>query len=529
MTDEEFGPPEPIAEPPAAAAIRRYLELQRAGQAEPLPPATAAAVAGGAAPTGGPESFISKTIEQVPVLGAAYNKGVAGLESLSPFFASRHLERGEGDYQSRSREEALKEQQALMAQRAEEHPVLTTAAKFAGPMLGYAALPGAALGSVPAAAATSGAVEGADALARGEPVLKRALLGAAGGGLGAWIGRGIANRFGRGADKAATEAVAGKTQSAFGKVDEALEPLGQLVPGERAVLLRKAGIAGGLKGPKGVEKGVQQAVKDVGEEFGGLIKSAEATGTKVPVSSASANLAEAAKSFQANDYIEPVIEKHLAYIAKNADKTGMISHENLQGVLGELRPTAGRIYNKPYNSWTPHDEAFIASYRALRKTQDEGLAAALGQNAQDVRRYSAVFHDILPIAEKAVHRAEGNHPVGLIGEIQKSKAARDIGLGAVAAATGHVGVGGGLLLKGTLGWLGGQFGKATSPYRANVLTSALSGLQQPAAAAFRSGLPQSVGATLLGGPSDVEQAADEFGPPEPIGPPPPAQVAKRGR
>ena len=525
MNEEEFGPPEPIAEPPAAAAIRRYLELQRAGQAEPLPPATAAAVAGGAAPTGGPESFIAKTIEQVPVLGAAYNKSVAGLESLSPFFASRHLERGEGDYQPRNREEALKEQQALMAQRAEEHPVLTTAAKFAGPMLGYAALPGAALGSVPAAAATSGAVEGADALARGEPVLKRALLGAAGGGLGAWIGRGIANKLGRGADRAATEAVAGRTQSAFGNMDEALAPIGGLVPGERATLLREAGIAGGLKGPKGVEKGVEKALGDINEQFGSLIKSADATGTRVPLTSAQTHLDEAIAQNLSNERIGKVASDFMGRLEKHAHADGTISHGDLQDVLKTLNLTARNLYGRQLNEG---DVAFKAGYRALRGVQDEGLTAALGQDAGDIRRYSAVFHDLMPIAEKAVHRAEGNHPVGLIGEIQKSKAARDIGLGAVAAATGHPGVGGGLLLKGTLGWLGGQFGKAASPYKANVLTSVFSGMQQPAAAALRSGLPQSFGATLLGGPATEVDQADEFGPPEPIGPPPPAQVAKRG-
>lgn len=521
--EDEFGPPEPIPDWLARAKEAAYRELPPMA---PQKPATSAL-----------KAFDVASAKGIPILGGLTTKGdaaadaaldvlkgaISGPESVAAAPAANILQFLKNQYGAH-----LKERQGQQELLAKEHPTATPAGNFVGNVAGYAALPGAAFASIPAAAATGGSVEALDALARGEggpAVLKRGLGGAAGGAAGAWIGKGIGNWLGRKADIAADLAATGGTQSAVARLDKAFEPLGKMVPGERAAILKEAGIVGGVRGPKGVEKGVQKAIKDVGEEFGGLIDAAEKTGTRVPVTSAAANATEAAKSFQANDYIDKVIEKHLGYLTKHVDAKGTISHQQLQGVLSELRPTASRIYNKPFNSWTPHDEAFIASYRALRQTQDQALEAALGQTAGDVRRYSATFHDLLPIAEKAVHRAEGNHPVGLIGEIQKAKGSGEVGAGLVALATGHPGLAVPMILKGALSHAHGALGKVTSPYKANVLTSLYSGLQPAAAAAYRAGIPQELGAIIGGGNRASETPEDEFGPPEPVTP----LVAKKGK
>lgn len=520
MSPDEFGPPEPIPDWLARAKEVAYRELPPMAPPKPATPAL--------------KAFDVASVKGIPVLGGLTTKGdaavdaaldvlkgaISGPESVAAAPASDMLEFLKNQYAAH-----LKERQGQQELLAQEHPTATTAGNIVGNVAGYSALPTAAFASIPAAAATGGSVEALDALARGEggpAVLKRGLGGAAGGAAGAWIGKGLINRFGRKADAAAREALTGGTQSAAARFDEAFEPLTNMVPGERAVLLREAGIAGGVRGPKGVEKGVQKAIKDVNDEFMGLIKAADATGTRVPLTSVQARLDDAIAQNLSNERIGKTAQNFMERLQKHANADGFISHGDLQDVLKTLNLTARNLYGRQLNEG---DIAFKSAYRALRGAQDEGLQAALGQNAGDVRRYSAVFHDLLPIAEKAVHRAEGNHPVGLIGEIQKAKGSGEIGAGLVAAATGHLGVGVPLLLKGTLSHIHGAFGKATSPYRANVLTSLYSKLQQPAAAAYRAGIPQELGAIVGGGSRAPEAPEDEFGPPEPIAP----LVAKKGK
>ena len=429
-----------------------------------------------------------------------------------------------------------------------EHPALNTGAKLAMELPAYAVAPGT-LGAQTAVGGAAGALQSA---ADSENVLGEkgtnlrglgevaggAAGGAAGAALGYKIFKGLANKLGHAADESADLAVTGGTKSAMRALDKAYGPVGgaqSMVPGERAAILRSANAVGGVRSRAGTTEGLKGAWESLDEQFGNLIKKAEESGVKVPVTSAAANLENASKQFLANDAMAPMVEKQLGRLQAVADKNGMVSHEDLQHILKELRPTVSKIYQKTSNFRSPSEEAFLTSYRALRDTQDQGLEAAIGEGAKGIRQYSALMHRLEELSTRASEAMRGNDPVGLLGHIEKAKGSGEIGTGLVAVATGHPGIGAPMILKGLLSHAHGAFGKTAAPYKANVLTSIFSGLQRPAVAISETGVPYVLGGkageaagSALGGALVPEAQPEQ--PPEPLIPLTPPILAKaRGR
>jgi hypothetical protein len=540
---DDFGPPEPIAKPAKKVKVDPYAAYD-------------AAVEAGNAEG---EQYIQEHPELQPKTSGQFipGRGTVGTgplaaigEGLSnPFGVRAKLSAliEPGDY----KENLAKERQVGEAIH-EAHPVLNTASKMAMELPAYVLAPNT-LGAQTAVGAGAGAL---DTAAGSENVLGEkgtnlrgageAAGGAAGGGLGAALGykifKGLGNKLGRAADESADLAVTGGTKSAMRALDKAFGPVGgaeAMVPGEKAALLRAADAVGGVRSRAGTTEGLKNAWKSLDEQFGGLIRKAEESGTKVPLTSAAANLNEAASQFMANDAVGPMVAKNLERLGAVADKNGDISHEALQGILKELRPTVSKIYQKTSNFRSPSEEAFLGTYRALRKTQDEGLEAAVGEGAQGVRQYSALMHRLEELSTRANEGLRGNDPVGLLGHIQKAKGSGEVAAGVMALATGHPHIGIPMILKGVLSHTQGAFGKSAAPYKANVLTSLFSKAQQPVAAFSETGVPfilggkagEGIGSAAggaLGGALETP-ASDDFGPPEPIEAAAPLRVARKGK
>lgn len=453
---------------------------------------------------------------------------------------------GESDFGPKYKEELAKGRQVHEAIH-EAHPYLNTGAKMAMELPAFAVAPNT-LGAQAAVGGAGGALESA---ASSENLLgekgtnlrgvAETAGGGAGGAAGAALGykifKGLGARLGHAADEQADLAVTGGTKSAMRALDKAYGPVGgaeAMVPGERASLLRAADAVGGVRSRGGTTEGLKSAWQSLDEQFGSLIKRASDSGTKVPLASAAANLEEAGSQFMANDAIGPNIAKNLKRLEAVADKNGLVSHEDLQGILKELRPTVSKIYQKASNFRSPSEEAFLTSYRALRKTQDEGLEAAIGEGARGVRQYSALMHRLEELSSRAGEATRGNDPVGLLGHIEKAKGSGEIGMGLLAIGQGHVGIGVPMILKGALSHIHGAFGKTAAPYKANILTSVLSGLQRPAMAFSETGIPALLGqgpgegiGSALGG-----ALAPDIQPETPTIPPqslPPILAKSRGR
>lgn len=332
--------------------------------------------------------------------------------------------------------------------------------------------------------------------------------GAATGAATAWLLPKVFGRLARGrgaaADEASKDLVTFGTQTARNKLENAMAPVaamspgGELAPGETATILRDIGAVRPTQ--RGVLKGIQGAKSELGDQFGSLIASADKAGPGVPLASIEPHLTDAALQNQANDHMEKVIGNINDRLAKlgGAERTGVVSHSDLQSVLENLNKTASRIFNKPYQNWTEHDSAFVAGYRALRNAQAEGLEAATGTNANDLRKYMAMTYGLEPVAQKAVNRFEGNDRVGLLGEMKKSQGKTGIGHGLLALATGNPGLAAPMILKGAIDVARGHMGKSTSPMRKYLSANVNLLLQKPLNTLSQSELAQLAAAKEAG-------------------------------
>ena len=433
------------------------------------------------------ESFASKAAESVPVLGSLYNKGVAGLDAAGELFTkpasgTTYNPNGVQDAFSKAYKEKLAEQEALMAQRAKDQPVATTAGAIAGPIAGFGVLPAASMAEVPAAMATAGAVGAADAAARGgdsKDIITSGLINAAGGGAGTaaakLIGKAGSGLLANWADRAAEQATGATTKGGLQSLRGVVKNL-NLEPGELAQMLREQGIVGGMKGLSGVAEGAEAAAERTDALRRGLVKAADETGTKLSVPTVLAALEEGTGHLTSgigkSDIAEAIANNAKSTITEAGGKAGEISHGELQDFLGHLNKQVSQIrkrLNNPNNAPSERDEALLATYNSLRNAQDEGLgeiAEGAGEASRQLRRLQAVQLSTEKIANNRELGLQGSHPFGLIGSTELSAAAMLAANHPVEAA---------VLASHAL------LGKATAPYRANILTSALSGAAQPAA------------------------------------------------
>ncbi len=541
---DDFGAPEPIA--PAAPALTReefekaYAAAQKqvdeANQRN-APTPTGAFVPGvgtvGTGPLAAIGEGVTNPFDVQTKLGAAITAGLGKLAGEGDFGPKYQAELAKG----RAKHEAIHE----------AHPVLNTAAQLAMEAPAFALSPNT-LGAQTAVGAGTGALRTAadsqNVLGEGGTTLagaKEVAGGGLGGGLGANVGfrvfRGLGRALGSRADEAADMAITGGTKTAMRQLDKAYGAIGGtegMVPGERAAILRASGAVGGLRDRGGTTEGLKSAWGALDEQFGGLIHKADASGVKVPLTSAAANLEEMGSQFLANDAVEPAIAKAMQRLGKVADKQGNVSHGDLQQILKELRPTVSKIYQKASNFRSPGEEAFLSTYSALRRTQDEGLEAAVGEGAREIRQYSALMHRLEELSGRAGEAMRGNDKVGLLGEIQKAKGSGEAAAGLMATLSGHPYAGVPMILKGLFSTGKGMFGRTAAPYKANVLTSLYSGLQRPATALGETVAPAMMGERAgealgagIGRVVGAEPAGDEFGPPEPVGGRP--AVAKKAK
>lgn len=421
------------------------------------------------------------------------------------------------------------------------HPVASTAADIVGGLPAFSTgvnpILTAALGGGARSAGESKNVAGEESLLSPRGLAETA-GGAATGAITAYLLPKVFGALGRGrgraADEAAEQAVTFGTQSARDKFNAAMAPVramspgGEMAPGEVATLLRESGAAGGFRGQKGTLKGIQSAKDALGSEFRGIINEADRAHPGVPLSSIQNHLAQAGEENLANNSMKTVADDAMERVQRMAGDKAFISHGDLQDVLETLNKTARKIYKKPSNSWSEHNEAFIAGYKALRAAQGEGLEAATGVNANDLRKYLATYYSLEPVAQKALNRFEGNDKIGLLGELQKSRGMTGVGHGALMLATGNPMVGGGLILKGALDVARGQLGKATAPLRSNLATSINLGLQKPLNALSQSELAQLTAAKLAAeyGGEGAGVLYDRYGPVVPMQPPTPPEIAR---
>ena len=393
----------------------------------------------------------------------------------------------------------------------EAHPVLHTTADLAGGLPYFAAKAPILSSALGGGARSAG--ESENVLGEKGTNLQGAAETAGGAAAGALTAYALPKVFGRlaagrgkAADEAATNAVTFGTQTARDKFNRAMQPAlsvgatGEPVPGEVATILKEAGAVGGLRGQRGTLEGIQDATAKLGGEFGDLIHQAAQSHPGVPITSATASLSDALEQNLANDSMEKVAQNFSERLSKVADKNGVVPHDKLQDVLETLNKTARKIYGKPPRDWSENNEAFIAGYRALRDAQAQGLEAATGRNANDLRKYMATIYGLEPVAEKAVNRFEGNDPVGLPGALEKQKGSTSIGHGLILTATGHPLMGAPVALKGIANLMKGQYGKASSPLRNNIATSVNLALQKPLNALSDSELAQYAASRLASGP-----------------------------
>ena len=471
--------------------------------------------------TGHAESFLSKAAESVPVLGAAYNKAVAKLEGISPFFSSRHLERGVGEYQPRTPEEALKEQQALMEQRAQEHPTDTTLGKVAGNIAGYSALPASSMATLPAAMLSTGGVSALDTATRGGDVGETAgsfVGGATGGALGYGAGKVLNKALGAWADRNTMKAIGETTGRGRGDLKAVLKPL-NLKPGELTQLMREQGIVGGFKSLSKSAAAADAAGSEAGATFGNIVNQAHQTGSLIPLDEAATALGQASKYGTRPNQLKGAVKEAVTELEDLAGNSGYLTHPQLQEFLTSHRPEANAIELAVKRNLvvSPEQRAFLNTYNAGRTLQDAKLNEALpgaGDTAKELRRLMAIDKTIHRVAENRANVTEASHGVGLLGT-----------LGAVA---GYHQIMAGDLLTGVPVLAASLLAKTTKPYRTNVLISALSRGAQPVANSVLptlagAGYGSKLGAKRAKAYEEQMKNVDDFGPPEPA-----PEVAQKG-
>jgi hypothetical protein len=423
------------------------------------------------------EAFASKAGQSVPILGAPYEKAVAYLESLSPFFSIRHAERGEGATQ-KTYPQALADEQALMAQRAAEHPGWTTGGEITGNLAGYAALPASSMASLPAAMATTGGVSALDKLARGgspTDVFESGVGGAIGGGAGYVGGKALSKALGKTADWMGIRAAGGTTAPNYKDIKNVASTLG-LEPGGFAALEREQGVIGGPKNLSKVAERAGAAKEHVVNLFNDVIRQVDEAGHTIPVEDVLSSIEGASKKGKARDELGAL-----------TGESGQLTHGQLQDWLATRSDRASGIANAlaKKDNVSAGDRAFYRIYRAGRDLQDkalENIYGGAGEDARTLRRLMALNSTIERTAKNRGEMLASQHPLGLLGSLGSLS-------GAAEVLHGNAGYGLPLLA-------GSLLGKATAPYRANVLTSALSIPQQGLEHALAGGVPQVLGATL---------------------------------
>jgi hypothetical protein len=461
------------------------------------------------------EAFLSKAGESVPVLGAPYRKAVAYLESLSPFFSIRHAERGEGAT-PKTYDQALADENALMAQRAAEHPGWTTGGEVTGNLAGYMALPAASVASLPAAAATTAGVSAADKLARGGSLEDVALAGV-GGGLGGAAGYAggklLSKALGKGADWMGIRAAGGTTGTDYRKIANVARTL-ELEPGGFAALGREQGIIGGAKTLPKVAERAGLASQNTKVLYGNLVDQATHAGAPVPVNDVITAIGQTSDKGLQPKYIGKAVQEAQEELAALGGDSGFVTHRQLADWLATRSAQNSGIARAiaKGDNVSGADRAFNRVYNAGREFQDSALGQVFkgaGNEARTLRRITALNRTIEDTAQNRAQMLAGQNPLGLIGS-----ASAIAGLSQLAQ--------GNLKAGGTL--LGLALGKATGPYRANILTSALSVPQQGLERALAGGIPQ-----VLGAQAGAELMSRERKPgaPDSFEPDPPA-VAKKG-
>ena len=473
------------------------------------------------------EAFMSKAGESVPIVGAPYRKAVAYLESLSPFFSMRHAEMGQGAPQ-KTYEQALADENALMAQRAQEHPHWTTGGEFAGNLAGYAALPASSMASLPASMATTGAVSALDRAARGgdaTDVLESGLGGAIGGGVGYLGGKLLSKTLGKAADWMGIRAAGGTTAPNYKDIKNIARTM-ELEPGGIAALGREQGIIGGPKTLEKVAERAEAAGQHVNDLRMDLIRQADESGSKVALGEVLDSIKGASRKGIQPKYLDSALEeaqdelRQLGGVptpkAGALAKAGLtpeqfdklnpaeISHGQLQDWLATRSSRASGIANaiSKGENVSPSDRAFYRVYTAGRDIQDEVLGRVFegaGEEARTLRRLEALDSTIHRVAKNRSDMLASQHPLGLIGSMSALEGVHQL-------MAGNVKAGAGLLAL--------ALGKATGPYRANILTSALSIPQQGLERGMAGGVPQILGATVGSklGASKKTGAKDDFEP-----------------